>query len=194
VISTTDFKKGVRVLLDGAPYALDEFSVQSPSARGAATLVRCKFRHLVTGALLDKTFKAGEKFEEPDVAFRQIQFLYDDGEACHFMDIQSYEQFALPDETLGDIVPWLREGMQLNAVVWNGHPAGVNLPQYVEAEIDMVGGGRSSDMASGKTLKDANLKNGLTIKVPLFIESGETVLVDPRTREFIRRAKGGVRP
>lgn len=175
--------------MDGEPYALDEFSVQSPSARGAATLVRCKFRHLVTGALLDKTFKAGEKFEEPDVAFRQIQFLYDDGESSHFMDVQSYDQFALPNERLEDIVPWLREGMQLNAVVLNGSPAGVSLPQYVETEIDMVGGGRSSEMASGKTLKDAILKNGITIKVPLFIEAGETVLVDPKTREFIRRPK-----
>jgi elongation factor P len=189
VISTTDFKKGVRLLVDGEPYALDEFSVQSPSARGAATLVRCKLRHLVTGTLLDKTYKSGEKFEEPDVAFRQIQFLYDDGESCHFMDVQSYDQFALPDDGLEEIVPWLREGLQLSAVIWNGSPAGVNLPQYVEAEIDMVGGGRASDMASGKTLKEAVLKNGLTIKVPLFIESGETVLVDPRTREFIRRAK-----
>ena len=189
MISTADFKKGARVLVDGEPYALDEFSVQSPSARGAATLVRCKFRHLVTGALLDKTYKSGEKFEEPDVAFRQIQFLYDDGEACHFMDVQSYDQFALGNDRLEDIVPWLRENLQLNAVIWNGSPAGVNLPQYVEAEIDMVGGGRSSDMASGKTLKDAHLTNGITIRVPLFIEAGETVLVDPRTREFIRRAK-----
>ena len=189
MISTTDFKRGVRILVDAEPYTLEDYSVQSPSARGAATLVRCKLRHVVTGALLDKTFKSGEKFEEPDVAFRQIQFLYTDSEACHFMDVESYEQFALALERVEDIVPWLTEGLALRSVVYNGSVAGVSLPQYVEAVIDMVGAGSRADTASGKNLKDATLTNGMTVKVPLFIESGEKVLVDPKTGEFVRRSR-----
>ncbi len=187
MVSTTDFKKGLRILVDGEPYQLEDYAVQTPSARGAATLVRSKLRHIVTGGMLERTFKAGEKFEEPDVALRQVQFLYGDGEASHFMDGQSYEQFAIPNDRIDDIVPWLRDGMTLSAVYWNGSVAGVSLPQYVEAEVDMVGAGSRGDTASGKNLKEATLTNGLTIKVPLFVESGERILVDPRTGEFVRR-------
>src|SRR5512137_1113154 len=105
MISTTDFKRGARLLVDGQPYQLEDYQVQSPSARGAATLVRCKLRNIVDGSLLDKTFKAGERFEEPDVAFRQVQFLYGDGESSHFMDLGSYEQFAIANERIEDMVP-----------------------------------------------------------------------------------------
>jgi elongation factor P len=188
MISTTDFKRGARILVDGEPFHIEDYQVQTPSARGAATLVRCKLRHVVSGTLLDKTFKSGEKFEEPDVAFRQVQFLYGDGESSHFMELASYEQFAIPNERIEDMVPWLTDGLNLNAVYWNGVVAGITLPQYVEAEIDMAAGGSKSDTASGKNLKDASLTNGLTIRVPLFIESGERVVVDPKTLEFIRRA------
>ena len=188
MISTTDFKRGARILLDGQPYQLEDYQVQTPSARGAATLVRCKLRNIVDGSLVDKTFKAGERFEEPDVQFRQVQFLYADAEACHFMDQGSYEQFAIPNDRIEETVPWLTDGLVLNAVYWNGSVAGISLPQYVEAEVEMAGAGARGDTASGKNLKDATLTNGLTIRVPLFVESGERVLVDPRTLEFIRRA------
>jgi elongation factor P len=190
MITTSDFSRGARILVDGEPYTVDEFTVHMPSARGAATLVRAKLRHIVDGSLVDKTFKSGEKFDEPDVAFRQVQFLYNDGEACHFMDTTSYEQFSLPVETLGDSAVWMTEGLGLGSIVYNGQVAGVNLPQYVEAEVDLVGGGSRGDTASGKNLKDATLTNGVTVKVPLFIESGERILVDPRTGEYARRAGG----
>ncbi len=189
MLSTSDFKKGARILVEGEPYVLEDYTVQTPSARGAATLVRCKLRSVVRGNLLDKTFKAGEKFEVPDVSYRRVQFMYDDGESCHFMDTATYDQFAMPHETIDDLVAWLTEGMQLDSVVWDGRVVGVDLPQYVVAEVDLVGAGARSDTATGRTLKDATLTNGVTLKVPLFIESGERVLVDPRTREFVRRAE-----
>jgi elongation factor P len=188
MISTTDFKRGARLLLDGQPYQIEDYQVQTPSARGAATLVRCRLRNIVDGTIADRTFKAGERFEEPDVQFRQVQFLYGDGESSHFMDLGSYEQFALVNERIEETVPWLADGLNLNAVYWNGSVAGISLPQYVEAEVEMAGAGSRSDTASGKNLKDATLTNGLTIRVPLFVESGERVIVDPRTLEFIRRA------
>lgn len=189
MLTTSDFKRGARVLVEGEPYAVEDYSVQTPSARGAATLVRAKLRHVVNGQLVERTFKSGEKFDEPDVAFRQIQFLYADAEACHFMDVESYDQFALAADRLEGIVPWLTEGLALRSVVYNGNVAGVSLPQYVEAEVGMVGAGSRADTASGKNLKDATLTNGVTVKVPLFVESGEKVLVDPKTGEFVRRVR-----
>ncbi len=188
MISTGDFKRGARILFEGEPWTIEDYSVQTPSARGAATLVRCRLRHVVRGTAADKTFKSGEKFEVPDVGFRQVQFLYDDGEACHFMENSTYEQFSMSREQLDEMVPWLSEGLNLDAVVWNDRVVGVNLPQYVEFEVVLVGAGSRADTASGKNLKDAELSNGVTIRVPLFIESGERVVIDPRTREFVRRA------
>ncbi len=188
MLTTGDFKKGIRILVDGEPYVLMDYTVQTPSARGAATLVRTKIRNIVTGAVFDRTFKAGEKFEEPDVQFRQVQFLYGDGESCNFMDLGSYEQFGLPAEQLGDAVPWLREGLELRAVAYNGQVVNVELPAFVEAEVEMAGAGSRGDTASGKNLKDALLTNGVTVKVPLFVESGDRIIVDTRTGEFARRA------
>ena len=188
MVTTGDFKRGLRILMEGEPYVLEEFTVQSPSARGAATLVRARLRNIVTGSIQDRTFKSGEKFDEPDVAFRQIQFLYDDGEDCHFMDVQTYDQFALSVESLKESAPWLTESLQLSAVVFNGRVVGVNLPQFVEAEIEMVGAGSRGDTASGRNLKEATLTNGRTVRVPLFIEAGERILVDTRTWEFSKRA------
>jgi elongation factor P len=190
VIATSDFKRGVRILVDAEPYQIEEHTVQTPSARGAATLVKVRLRNIVTGQISDRTFKAGERFEEPDVAIRPVQFLYRDADGSHFMDQQTFDQFMLGDDVLGETAPWLTDQLELTGVFFNGNAVGVTLPTFVEAEIDMVGGGSKGDTASGKNLKDAVLTNGKTIKVPLFIESGEKVLVDTRTWEFARRAKG----
>lgn len=189
MISTADFKRGLRILADGEPYAIEDYTTQSPSARGAATLVKVRLRHIVTGQISDRTLKSGDRFEEPDVALRTVQFLYRDGEGCHVMDQTTYEQFAVSDAVVGEGKDWLLENMELQAVFYNGDLVGLSLPTFVEAEVDMVGAGSKGDTASGKSLKDAVMTNGRTIKVPLFIESGEKVLVDTRTWEFSKRAK-----
>ncbi|HWP64880.1 MAG TPA: elongation factor P [Candidatus Limnocylindria bacterium] len=188
MIATGDFKRGARILVDGEPYTIEEYTTQSPSARGAATLVKVRLRHVVTGQVSDRTFKAGERFDEPDVAIRTVQYLYRDGDDFHFMDQQTYDQFTLGADVLGEIAPWLTENLEVTAVLYNGHAVGITLPAFIEAEVDMVGGGSRGDTASGKNLKDATLTNGKTVKVPLFIESGERILVDTRTWEFARRA------
>jgi elongation factor P len=188
MISTSDFKKGARILVDGEPYSIESISISTPTARGAATLVRCKLRNIVSGVQTDKTFKGGDKFQVPDVSMRKIQFLYDDGESCHFMDTENYDQFSMANESIEDIRPWLVEEMRLDSVLWNDNVTGVSLPQYVEAVVDMVGAGSRNDTAGGKNLKEATLTNGLTIKVPLFIDSGEKIVVDPSTGEFVKRA------
>jgi elongation factor P len=188
MITTGDFKRGTRILVDGEPCSIESLSVSSPTARGAATLVRCKLRNIVTGVQVDRTFKGGEKFEMPDVSLRKIQFLYDDGTSCHFMENESFEQFELAHDGIEDIRPWLVEEMQLDSVLFNGKVVGVTLPLHVEAEVDMVGGGSRNDTAGGKNLKEATLTNGQTVMVPLFVENGEKILVDPATGEFVRRA------
>ena len=189
MISTGDFKRGIRIMVDGEPYTLVDYTVQTPSARGAATLVRAKMRNIISGGFLDRTFKSGEKFEEPDVRFRQVSFLYGDGEAFHFMDQESYDQHTLTPGELGDDAPWLSDGMSMTAVFYNGRMVGLNLPQHVEAEVETVGGGSRGDTASGRTLKEASLTNGVSLKVPLFVEAGDRVVVDTRTREFVRRVR-----
>lgn len=188
MIATGDFKRGARLLVDGEPFTIEDHTVQTPSARGAATLVKVRLRHIVTGQVSDRTFKAGERFEEPDVSIRSVQYLYADADGRHFMDTDSYEQFTLSADELGDAAPWLTDNLECTAVVYNGRAVGVNLPAFVAAEVDMVGAGSKGDTASGKNTKEAVLTNGRTVRVPLFIDAGERILVDTRTGEFARRA------
>jgi elongation factor P len=187
MILTSDFKRGLAILVEGKPFVITEYSVQTPSARGAATLVRVKGRNVLTGQVLDMTFKSGEKFEVPDLERRKIGFLYAEGDDFHFMDEVSFEQFHLSREALGDNVQWLREGVSLTSVVFEGRVVGVEVPQFVEFKVTETGPGGRSDMASGKVTKTATLSNGTQIRVPVYLEAGESVMVDTTTGEFVRR-------
>lgn len=187
MIVTSDFKRGLAILVEGKPFIIMDYSVQTPSARGAATLVRVKARSVLTGQVMDMTFKAGEKFGEPDLERRKIGFLYAEGDDFHFMDEQSFEQFHLTREALGDDVRWLREGISLTSIVFEGKVIGIEVPQFVEFEVVETGPGGRSDMASGKVTKSATLSNQTQIRVPVYLEAGETVLVDTTTGEFVKR-------
>lgn len=187
MIQTSDFKRGLAILVEGKPFVIMDYSVQTPSARGAATLVRVKGRNVLTGQVLDMTFKSGDKFEVPDLERRKIGFLYAEGDDFHFMDETSFEQFHLDREALGDGVRWLREGVSLTSIVFEGRVVGVEVPQFVEFEVVETGPGGRSDMASGKVTKPATLSNGTQIRVPVYLEAGESVLVDTTTGEFVRR-------
>ena len=190
MLTTADFRKGLAILVEGQPYLIMDYSVQTPSARGSATLVRIKGRNVITGQVLDMTFKAGEKFQEPDLERRKINFLYAAGDEFHFMDEQSFEQFHLDRETLQDAARWLREGITLRSVVFQGAVVGIELPQFVELKVVETGPGGRSDMASGKVTKPATLENGTQIRVPVYLDGGETVMVDTTTGEFERRVSG----
>ncbi len=191
MLTTGDFKRGLAILVEGQPYVIVEYSVQSPSARGAATLVRARVRNVITAQVLEMTFKSGEKFEEPDLERRKINFMYGDGDEYHFMDEVSYEQFHLGSEGLGDAARWLSEGVSLRSIVFEGRVLGVELPQFVELEVTETGPGGRSDMASGKVTKDATLANGTTIRVPVYLGAGERVVVDTTTGEFVKRVGKG---
>jgi len=188
MLTTADFKKGLRILIDGEPYSVVDYTVQTPSARGAATLVRAKVRNYLTGAVFDRTFKSGEKFDAPDLQRRAVQFLYRDGEDLHFMDNESYEQFQLPAEQLGDAAGWLSDGMGVHAIVFNGQVVNVEVPRFLEVEIVETEPGLRGVTASGKSFKDATVRGGAVIKVPLYIEAGERIEVDIEELRFIRRA------
>jgi len=188
VLSTADFKKGLAILVQKAPYLIQEFTVQTPSARGASTLVRVKAKNVLTAQVQEMTFKAGEKFEEPDLVKRKINFLYAEADSFHFMDEESYEQFALDRETLGEMARWLREGITLRSVVFEGRVVGVELPQFVEMEVVETGPGAKSDMASGRATKAATLAGGAEIRVPVYLERGEWVVGETTTGEFVKRA------
>lgn len=187
MIVTGDFKKGLRLLIDGDPYELMDYTVSTPTARGSATLVRCKVRNVLTGSVFDKTFKAGEKFQEPDLQLRPAQFLYADGTDYHFMDAESYEQFHIDADHLGDKTQWLTENSGVRSLLFNGKVANIELSQFMEFEIQETDPAVRGDTASGRVMKDARISTGATVKVPLYMEAGERILVATETGEFVRR-------
>src|SRR5262245_39357479 len=170
MLTTADFKKGLRIEVDDTPYLVLDYTVQTPSARGSATLVKAKIRNILTGAVFDRTFKSGEKFEEPDVQMRQVQYLYAEGDEYHFMDTASYEQFHLPAERMGGQAQWLVENATLRSLLYRGQVVGVEFPQFVELKVREVEPAARSDTASGNQTKAATLETGAVIRVPIYLK------------------------
>ena len=190
MISTSDFKRGVRIQIDGEPFVILDLHVQSPSARGASSLTKLKVRNLRTGQVLDKTFRSGDKLEEPNLELRGVQFLYQDAEGFHFMDRESYEQFALSAEELGDAAGYLKDGMEsIRSVVFNDRVISIDLPNTVVLTVTETRPAIKGATAQAQT-KPATLETGLTVQVPSYLESDELILVDTRDARFVSRAKG----
>jgi elongation factor P len=173
---------------EGVPYLCLDVDVSTPTARGGQTLVRLKMRNLLTRAVFDRTFKAGDKFREPDFVTEPASFLYADAEALHFMDQQTYESFALGHEQVGDDRLLLAENATVLVQKFNGRPIGLQFPPIVELAVAHTEPGVRGDTASGGVTKAATLETGLEIRVPLFIKEGEKVKVHTETREFAGRA------
>ena len=189
MISTSDFKRGLRIQVDGEPYVILDVHVQSPSARGASSLSKIKVRNLKTGQVFDKTFRGGDKVEEPNVELRPVQFLYRDDDGFHFMDAQSYEQFALTDDDLAGGGGYLKDGLGgIRSVLFNGQVISVELPNTVVLEVTDTAPAVKGATAQAQT-KAATLETGLVIQVPSYLETGELVQVDTREARFIARAK-----
>lgn len=192
MLSTSDFKKGLRVELDGQPWTVVSVSTQSPSARGAATLVKARLKNVLNGQVSDRTFKSGEKFDEPDLLFRASQYLYaqpgPDGETHVFMDNESYDQFELTAEDLGDQAGFLSDNLEVKAVVYNGQVVGVELPQFVEVELVSVEPGTRGDTQSGGVTTAAYTTSGLRVQVPLYIKEGDRIRIDTTDGSFKDRA------
>ena len=176
------------IKVDGEPYAVVEVFYASPTARGATTMVRTRLRHLLTGAVQERSFRSGDKFEEPDVTLAPASFLYADAEGFHFMDEKTYEQFMLPAAEVGDDRGYLKDGTVVQVMRYEGDPVALQLPQFVELTVAETEPGVKGNTAAGRDLKPATLQTGLQVRVPLFIEEGERVRVNTQTGEVAGRA------
>jgi len=190
MLTLGDLKRHQRVLIEGDPWTVLEVHVQSSTARGSGSLTKVKVRNLRTGQVLDKTFRSGEKLEEPNVELRAVQFLYRDGDGFHFMDTASYDQFSLSAEDLGEVAGYLKDGMEnVRSVVFNERVLSVELPNTVVLQVADTAPALKGATAHAQT-KAATLETGLEIQVPAYLESGEMVVVDTREARFVSRAKG----
>jgi elongation factor P len=188
LIEAIEIKRKMFFEYEGAPYHTIDVEVSRPTARGGQTLVRIKMRNLITRAVFDKTFKAGEKFKEPDLAVVTASYLYADGDGCHFMDQESFETLTLRDDVVGDDRELLVDNLIIQVQKYNGNPIGLQFPPHIELTVTSTEPGVRGDTASGGVTKNATLETGLEIRVPLFIKEGEKVKVHTETREFAGRA------
>ncbi len=184
--STAAFKKGLKVELDGVPYTIVEFQHVKPGKGGA--FVRTKLKSLLTGRVLDQTFRSGEKVKKPDLMEREMQYLYREGDRFCMMDNETYEQIMLTEEQVGEARLYLTENMNVEILFFNQQPVAVEVPLFVELEVAQTEPGVKGDTAAGGT-KPATLESGVTIQVPLFINEGDRVKVDTRTGTYIERIK-----
>ena len=187
MITTSDFKRGIVIQIDGAPCIIIDVTFQSPSARGANTMVKTKYRNLISGQVLEKTFRSGDKVDEADFERHKGQFLYTDGDRGVFMDLENYEQFEQEAESFEQIAPYLLEGTEVQLGLFQGRMVNVELPMTVELIVTETAPVIKNATATAET-KDAILETGLKIKVPPYLESGNKVKVDTRDGRFISRA------
>ena len=190
MLTANEFKRGLRIEIEGDPYLIMDVHFQSPSARGASTLVKAKVRNLRSGNVFDRTFKTGDKVGEAQIEFRAVQYLYTDGDGYHFMDGESYEQFALSADALGDDAGYLKEGLAgIRSVVFKGSVMNIELPQSIVLKVRETDPALKGATAQAQT-KPATLETGLVIQVPAYLETGDAVQVDTRDGRFMARVKG----
>lgn len=188
LIDAINIKRRTVFELENAPFYCLDAEISTPTARGGQTLVRLKVRNLLTNAVLDKTFKAGEKFKEPDLQLVPVSYLYSDADGSYFLDQDSFETLTLPADVVGNALDLLVEGTLIQMHKYNGNPIGLQLPIFVELKVAEAELAVRGDTSSGSGTKIAKLETGLEIRVPLFIKPGEIVKVTTETREFSGRA------
>ena len=187
MITTADFKRGIVIQIDGAPCSIIDVAFQSPSARGANTMVKTKYRNLITGQVLEKTFRSGDKLDEADFERHKGQFLYADGDRGVFMDLETYEQFEQEPEQFAAISPYLVDGTEVLLGLFQGRMITVEPPNTVELSVTETAPALRNATATAQT-KEAILETGLKLQVPPYLESGERIKVDTRDGRFISRA------
>lgn len=184
-LSSNDIKVGTELEIDGAPWRVLEFLHVKPG-KGAA-FVRTKIRNFINGNTIEKTFRAGSSIEEANVYKETKQFTYKDGSQFVFMDLNTYEETRLNEADVGDKTKWLKEGMDCNLLVWKGKVIGLEIPITVQLSVADVDPGLKGDTAQGGS-KPATLETGVVVNVPLFINRGDTIIVDTRTGQYTSRA------
>lgn len=184
--STSEFKSGLKFMLDGSPCSIIENEFVKPGKGQAFNRVR--IRNLKTGRVIEKTFKSGESVEAADVIEVELQYLYNDGEMWHFMDTDSFEQYEADEKVMGDAAQWLKGEEICEVTLWDGSLLIVLAPNFVILKITETDPGVRGDTASGGS-KPATLETGAVVKVPLFVEQGEMIKIDSRNAEYVSRAK-----
>jgi len=181
---TSDIRKGLKIMMDGAPFTVVEFQFVKPG-KGAA-FTRTKVKNLLTGAVLERNFRSGEKFEPANVETKTMQYLYKDADSFVFMDTTSYDQVQIPDTTIGDSADFMPENINVEVLFFQDRAVGVTLPNFIEQAITETEPGFRGDTSTGAT-KPAKISTGATINVPLFIGVGDIVKIDTRTGEYLER-------
>lgn len=184
-VSTNQFRNGMHIELDGSVWRIVEFQHVKPGKGGA--FVRTRLKALDSGAVVDRTFRAGEKFARVHTEVKSVQFLYDDGSDAHFMDEQTYDQFGLPHAAVEDALPYLAPSSSVQMLSVDGKPAGLQLPASVELTVAETEPAVRGDTVTNVT-KPAKLETGAVVQVPLFVDTGERIKVDPREGRYISRA------
>jgi len=184
MISTKDFRTGLKIEIDGKPFEIVEFQHFKPGKGGA--MVRTKLRHMRTGQVLDKTFRSGEKVKKPDMSVVEQQFIYKEGTDFVFMDLESYEQMNVTAEAVGEKGGYIKEGDTVKVLLYNGELIGVDLPANVNLTVAQTDPGVQGDRVSNAT-KPATLETGLLVQVPLFINEGDLIKVDTRSGDYLGR-------
>ncbi len=182
--STTDFRKGLKIEIDGTPFEIVDFQHFKPGKGGA--MVRTKLRNILNGRIVDNTFRSGEKVERPDLETRDMQFLYRDGEDLLFMDMTTYEQLTMKAEATDGKAGFLKDGQECRVLLYRGNPLDIDIPVSLVLEVVQTEPGAKGDTVSNVT-KPATLETGLVIQVPLFVNEGNRVKVDTRTKEYLGR-------
>lgn len=186
VVSTNEFRKRLRVIIDNEPYMIAENEFVKPGKGQAFN--RTKFKNLINGRMLERTMKSGETLMEADVTFATMQYLYNDGEMYTFMDTKSFEQVAVPKDRLDGAEQWLLDNTECEVSFWDNKLISITPPIFVSLKITYTEPAVKGDTANSVT-KEATVETGATIRVPLFIESGSKVKIDTRTGEYVERAK-----
>ncbi len=182
--STSDFKRGIKVLIEGDPYLMVEMEFMKPG-KGQA-VYRTKLRNLLTGRILDRNYRSGDTVESTEVTERSLQYLYKDAAAYHFMDTDSYEQYEISAEALADTTKWLKEEMTCDVTFWEGRAISVTPPAHVELEVTYTEPGEKGN-SSGNVQKPATVEGGAEVAVPTFINLGDIIKIDTRTGEYVER-------
>lgn len=186
MVSTAEFRKGLKIEIEGKPFMIVDFQHVKPGKGGA--FVRTKLKNMINGRVIDQTFRSGEKVDKPDLEEKEMQYLYREGDTFVFMDNTTYDQVYLSKEQLGDQSQFLQENITIKLLTFNQEPLGLELPNFVELTVTATDPGFKGDTATGGN-KPATVETGAVIQVPLFISEGDRIRVDTRTGAYMERAK-----
>ncbi len=187
MIATSDFKKGAKILFKKEPYVVLDYQHVKPGKGGA--FVRTKMKNMITNLVREETFRSGEKFPQPDLQYRQMQYLYKEDDLYNFMDQESYDQIALNKDKLTDVLDYLKEQTIYTMLYFEGAPIGVNPPMFMELEVVETQPGVRGDTAQGGATKPAKLETGFVLQVPLFVNEQDLIKIDTRDGSYIERVK-----